>query len=131
MKVESVLFFTLPFALLLSQCAEPVSSADTAAEKGMKKATHDAYAPLTLRQEGSSVKVVNGAKTVSTCTSKLPNVEKFKFVKNKSQVVVKSRGNHGPAVVELFDSLSGVRRARVMAYEISNGQPDWAVGMAD
>lgn len=49
----------------------------------------------------------------------------------QEQIVVKSRGNHGPATVQLFDCRSGREQARVMAYEIKGGKPAWARGMGE
>ena len=44
---------------------------------------------------------------------------------------MKSRGNHGPATVQLFNSRTGRLEGTVMAYELANGGPTWAAGMAD
>ncbi len=77
------------------------------------------------------VRILQNGRTVSVVRSELPNVERYQFKDGKNKIVVKSRGNHGPAVVELFDSKTGNRRGRVMAYEIANGQPAWARGMKD
>ncbi len=60
-----------------------------------------------------------------------PNVEGQHFINNKSQIVVKSRGNHGPATVELFDTRTGALKGKVLAYAIQHGQPSWARGMQD
>ncbi|MGB6222508.1 hypothetical protein [Haloferula sp.] len=58
-----------------------------------------------------------------------PNVEETKFINEQDQIVVKSRGNHGPATVQLFDSKTGRQEGKVMAYEITDDQPLWAAGM--
>ena len=77
------------------------------------------------------VTITDGGRTVSTVRTAAPNVENFHFTNKKKQIVVKSRGNHGPATVELFDVQTGTLRDKVLAFAIENGQPDWARGMQD
>ncbi len=79
----------------------------------------------------SQVTITDGGRTVSTVRTAAPNVENFHFTNKKKQIVVKSRGNHGPATVELFDVQTGTLRDKVLAYAIENGQPHWARGMQD
>lgn len=134
MRVKSVLFFTVPAVLVLSQCSEvstPASSSTMTSPAAGDARLASTLAPLTLRKGLDNVVVEDGGKTFSICRTELPNIEQYRFVDNKKGVVVKSRGSHGPAIVELFDTMTGTRRARVMAYEISNGQPSWAKGMQD
>ena len=45
--------------------------------------------------------------------------------------MVKSRGNHGPATVQLFNSRTGAEPGRVMAYDMRGGNPAWAAGMGE
>ena len=74
---------------------------------------------------------MEGSRTVSTIYTASPNIEQTRWVSEQNQIVVKSRGNHGPATVQLFDSRSGRQEGTVMAYELANGGPNWAAGMAD
>lgn len=74
---------------------------------------------------------MEGSRQVSTCTTASPNVEETRFITEQQQIVVKSRGNHGPATVQLFDTRTGREQGRVMAYEVKNGQPSWATGMGE
>ncbi|MEM7143923.1 MAG: hypothetical protein AAF591_02230 [Verrucomicrobiota bacterium] len=77
------------------------------------------------------LKITRDGQPVSTIKTALPNVEQWGFVSNGNQVVVKSRANHGPASVELFDSQTGTLQDKILAYAIQNGQPAWAADYAD
>jgi len=85
----------------------------------------------TASLEQGRVRIMQNGRTVSVLRTELPNVERYQFRNGKREIVVKSRANHGPAVVELFDAKTGVRRGKVMAFAIQNGQPAWARGMQD
>lgn len=89
------------------------------------------YGPMTASVGQGQVQIMQGGRTVSTLRTASPNVEEHHFTSGQSQMVVKSRGNHGPATVELFDTKTGTLRDKVLAYAIQNGQPAWARGMQD
>jgi hypothetical protein len=74
---------------------------------------------------------MEGSRRASVCRTASPNIEKTRWHRGQEQIFVKSRGNHGPATVQLFDSRSGRQLGTVMAYELANGGPDWARGMAE
>ena len=88
-------------------------------------------ANYTASIEQGRVRILQNGRTVSVLRTELPNVERYRFENAKREIVVKSRANHGPAVVELFDTKTGVRRGKVMAYAIKNGRPAWARGMQE
>jgi hypothetical protein len=75
------------------------------------------------------VRIVRNGRTVSVIRTELPNVEGYRFRNGKRQIVVKSRANHGPAVVELFDTATGVRRDKVMDFAIQRSGATWARGL--
>ena len=89
------------------------------------------YGRMTASVGQGQVQVMQNGRVVSTLRTAAPNVESHHFTSGQSQMVVKSRGNHGPATVELFDTRTGVLRDKVLAYAIQNGQPSWARGMQD
>ena len=89
------------------------------------------YGPMTASVGQSQVQVMQNGQVVSTLRTASPNVESHHFTSGQSQMVVKSRGNHGPATVELFDTKTGVLRDKILAFAIENGQPAWARGMQD
>lgn len=68
---------------------------------------------------------------MSVCNTAAPNIEQARFFNEQEQVVVKSRGNHGPATVRLFNSRTGAEPGRVFACAIQNGQPAWTAGMGE
>jgi hypothetical protein len=89
------------------------------------------YGRKTASVGQGQVQIMEGGRVVSTLRTASPNVETHQFTSGQSQMVVKSRGNHGPATVELFDTQTGVLRDKVLAFAIENGQPSWARGMQD
>ena len=71
------------------------------------------------------------SRTVTTLYTASPNIEQTRWVSEQEQIVVKSRGNHGSATVQLFNSRAGRQECTVMAYELASGGPTRAAGMAD
>lgn len=88
-------------------------------------------AALTPVKGTGSVTLKQGARTVAVCQTAMPRVEDVRFINGQTQLVVKSRGNHGPATVQLFDTAQGVELDRVMAHDIRAAQPAWAAGMGE
>jgi hypothetical protein len=87
--------------------------------------------PLTTVKGQGKVTIMEGSRTVAVCSTASPNIEETKFITGQEEIVVKSRGNHGLATVQLFDTKSGKEKGRVMAYEIKAGKPAWAAGMGE
>jgi hypothetical protein len=87
--------------------------------------------PLTALKGAGKVTIKEGKVVVTTLKTASPNVEETRFINEQEQIVVKSRGNHGPATVQLFNSRTGKEEGRVKAFEIKNGQPAWAAGMGE
>lgn len=87
--------------------------------------------PLTAEIAGGSVIIREGGRVLSSFRTASPNVEQTRWRDGQELIVVKSRGNHGPATVQMFNSRNGNELARVMAYDIRDGQPDWAYGMGE
>jgi hypothetical protein len=87
--------------------------------------------PLTAVNGLGTVTIREGSRTVCSFRTASPNIEETRFINEQNQIVVKSRGNHGPATVQLFNTRTGRQEGTVMAYEIANGGPSWAAGMAE
>lgn len=87
--------------------------------------------PLTAINGQGTVVIMEGSRQVAVCNTASPNIEQTRFISEQNQIVVKSRGNHGPATVELFDTRTGRLEGTVKAYELASGGPTWAQGMAD
>lgn len=100
-----------------------------AGTRGAKPASYGQ--PLAAVNGPGTVTILEGSRTVSICKTASPNVEQTKFVTEQQQIVVKSRGAHGPATVQLFDTATGIEKGRVMAYDIKGNQPTWAAGMGE
>lgn len=80
-------------------------------------------------QEG--LEISENGKLIVRIKTALPNVEDWKFVEEGGYVITKSRGSHGPASVEKFESRTGILRDKVLAYAIRNGEAEWAKGFED
>lgn len=87
--------------------------------------------PLTSVNGQGTVVIMEGSRRLSVCKTASPNIEQTRWHQEQEQIVVKSRGNHGPATVQLFDSRTGRQLGSVMAYELANGGPAWAAGMGE
>lgn len=87
--------------------------------------------PLTAVKGRGIVVIKEGRRRVAVCRTASPFVEQTRFIEEQNKIVVKSRGRHGPATVELFDARTGRREGTVKAFELSQGGPKWAEGMAD
>jgi hypothetical protein len=89
------------------------------------------YGVMTAEVGQGQITIRQGGQVVSVLRTAAPNVEEHHFRSGQQQLVVKSRGNHGPATVELFDVRTGTLRDKVLAFAIQNGQPEWARGMQE
>lgn len=87
--------------------------------------------PLKAEAGRGKLKILDGDKTVSTVRTSMPTVVDWKFADKQRQVIVKSRGKQGGAVVELFNTRTGTLQDKVMASEISKGRESWAKGFED
>lgn len=98
---------------------------------GWERPLPDRQPPLQVSVEQGRVRVLQGSRTLCVVRPSMPNVENFRLVNNNQQLAVKSRGNHGPAAVELFNVSDGSLSDKVLAFAIKNGKPAWARGMED
>jgi hypothetical protein len=69
--------------------------------------------------------------TVCIIRTRFPKVEDWKLVNGNTEIVVKSRGDHGPAAVEIFDTRTGILKGKTMSNAIVDGEPAWALGFED
>jgi hypothetical protein len=89
------------------------------------------YADLDVNVEQASVRLLRNGMTVCLVRTQLPNVETWKLINGNMEIVVKSRGSHGPAAIELFDTRTGVLKGKIMASAIQDGRPEWAQGFEE
>ena len=121
----------LLFPLTLTQCVISESDLENALAESSRSSSPAYGQPLTVVKGQGQVTIMEGNRTVSTIYTASPNIEQTRWYQEQEQIVVKSRGNHGPATVQLFDSRTGRQEGTVKAYELSEGGPNWAAGMAD
>ncbi len=86
------------------------------------------YPPLDVSVEQAGVRLLRRGMTVCLIRTDLPNVERWEIINRNTEIVIKSRGDRGPAAVELFDTQSGILKGKVMEHAIPDGQPAWAAG---
>lgn len=92
---------------------------------------HQGQGALSAVAVPGQVRIMRSGQVVTMISPASPNIEAHHFTNGQQQIVVKSRGSHGPATVQLFDTKTGALKGQVMAYAIQNGQPAWARGMQD
>jgi hypothetical protein len=115
------------FALLVCLTALLVFGAGCAIIPASRKG----YAPLDVSVEPAGVRLVRRGMTVCLIRTQLPNVERWEIINRNTEIVIKSRGDRGPAAVEFFDTQTGIPKGKVMTYAIHDGQPEWAQGFED
>lgn len=133
--MKTILFSCLAAAAVfpLTQCIvldENGNSVEGSATQFPGNAPGHGGGPMTAEKGPGSVTIRENGRFVTSIRTAMPHVEETRWHKDKRQIAVKSRGNHGPATIQLFDSRSGRQLGRVMAYEAANG-PGWARGMAE
>jgi hypothetical protein len=133
-KYRHVLFCSvIPFATLaLTQCIIEEGSTSNGAPTQLPANSQAGFTqPLTAITSLGSVTIREGSRTLTSIRTASPNVEETRWYQEQEQIVVKSRGNHGPATIQLFNSRTGAQLGTVMAYEVASGGPAWASGMGE
>jgi hypothetical protein len=89
-----------------------------------------------LQKDGKSIEMygelpINGkvsiceeGKVLATVSATKPFIEQWGFSQDNRHIVIKSRGAHGPATIQLFGLKDGPAEATVDAY--SENLPEWA-----
>jgi len=132
MKHQISIILAPAAAVALSSCVVEVPATNPGAATQVPGSAPAGFSqPLTAVAAPGSVTIREGSRTLSSFRTASPNVEETAWYQEQEQIVVKSRGNHGPATVELFDTRSGRKLGTVMAYEIAKGGPAWATAMAE
>jgi hypothetical protein len=84
-----------------------------------------------VRVEEAGVRLLRSGMTVCLIRTESPRVEDWRLINGNTEIVVKTRGDRGLATVERFDTRTGIRKDRIVAVEIKEGQPDWAEGFEE
>lgn len=112
-------------ALSFSQCVEVPDSDRGAGSQ------HPGHAKRLVAEMGrGEVTIREEGRVLTTFRTAMPNVEGTRWHKHQEEIAVKSRGNHGPATIQLFDSRNGRELGKVMAFQANHG-PAWARDMAE
>jgi hypothetical protein len=122
-----------PFVVsVLSQCVVVEPGSNNPGTATQLPGSAPSYGqPLTAETGTGSLTIRQGSRVLTSIRTASPNVEQTRWRDEQNRIVVKSRGNHGPATVQLFDARNGSELGRVMAYEIRGGQPAWAADMGE
>jgi len=88
----------------------------------------ESHGKTTVSFEQGQVRVVRDGKILCRLRPAMAMVERYELVNHAQQIIIKSRGKHGPATVELFNLSDGSRADQVLAYAIRKGRPAWASG---
>jgi hypothetical protein len=133
MKPTRLLLTTLLAAPLLTQCivVGPDGTPTGSATQLPDRVPVESAGPLSASTSGDSVIIRQGGRVLSSFRAASPIIEETRWRDEQNRIVVKSRGNRGPATVQLFDPRSGREVGRVMAYDIRGGKPAWAAGMGE
>ena len=116
---------------LKGNCAEPKVSTKGAVGWEVYKLNSDgktlsSYNGLYINDH---LNVVDRGRVVANLESAKGFIEGWGFTRDGGHVVIKSRGAHGPATIELFPLRNGTPEESVQAYE--KNLPDWAAPFAD
>jgi hypothetical protein len=116
---------------LRGNCAEPKISTKGAVGWEVYKLNADgkSLASYNGLYVNDHLNVCDHGKVVANLKSSKGFIEGWDFTKDGEHVVLKSRGAHGPATVELFSLRNGPAEKSVQAYE--KNLPDWAAPFAD
>ena len=87
--------------------------------------------PYEARSFPDKLEIYKSGEQISVIHCENPNIERWGFIDSGNHVVVRSRIDNQPAVLELFDTLSGVRVDKVSVPENRKGIPAWAAGFTD
>jgi hypothetical protein len=116
---------------LKGNCAEPKVSAKGVVAWEVYKL--EANGKTLSRYNGlyinDHVAVCDHGKVIANLESAKGFIEAWDFTKDGERVVIKSRGAHGSATIELFPLHNGPPEASVQAYE--KNLPEWAAAFAD
>lgn len=115
----------------VEQPATPSPSGGVQPQSNPSAPAHPYGQPLTAVNQQGAVVIMEGRRQVAVCKTACPNIEQTRFINEQNQIVIKSRANHGPATVQLFNTHTGRQEGSIPAYELSQGGPSWAAGMAD
>ncbi|MEO5916603.1 MAG: hypothetical protein ABIS50_20375 [Luteolibacter sp.] len=58
-------------------------------------------------------------------------IERWVFVKEGRDIVIRCSNAGAPATIELYDSHTAIQRDSVAADQVINGRPAWATSLAD
>lgn len=91
------------------------------------KPANPAMNPYDARSYPDKLEIYRGGEKISLIKSEKPDIERWGFVDSGNLVVVKSRGEDGSTIYELFDTVTGELRDKAVGAEDKESLPIWAV----
>lgn len=83
------------------------------------------------REIPGGIEILDDGEIISRLRSACPVIERWAFVKNGDQIIIRSSGLDGPAKIQLFDCRSAICRASVTPDQVVDGRPAWAAAFAE
>jgi|GEM_PF-5758385 len=125
------LIFGLPLMVLVSCASDdvregpkppPAASEWTAADPAkLKISAVEVPGGLDVSEKGKLISKVRCANPI----------ERWVFVKDGRNIVIRCSSAEGPAMIALYDSHTAIMRDSVAADQVTNGRPAWAACLAD
>lgn len=129
MRVARALSVTLVMVALTGHGV--YAGAELKAPARGERAANPHQNPFEARSYPERLEIYKGGKKISVIRSSQPNIERWGFIDSGNRVVVRSRGKDGLSALELFDTATGARVEKVLASEVREGKPSWAVDYAN
>jgi len=95
------------------------------------QAANPSLHPYDARSYSGRLEIFEGTKRVSAIRSAKSNIQRWGFIDSGRLIVVKSSGEEGLAVFELFNVATGVLCDKVLAHNINKERPFWAAQFTD
>ncbi len=126
-----ILIFGFPLVVLSSCASDEVRTGPKPPPAAAEWTPAD---PTTLkisaREVPGGLDISEKGKLISQLRSAAP-IERWVFVKNGRDIVVRCSNAAGPATIEIYDSRTAIRRASIAVDQVIDGRPAWATCLAD
>lgn len=87
--------------------------------------------PYEARSYPEKLEIYHGDKKVSVIRSEKLSIDQWGFIDSGNLVVVKSKGENGLTVYELFETATGALKDKAVQSEANDGLPIWVVDFVE